>query len=89
MNLAVIYANETFEIVGLRRLMTMWSSGRRALQDLLSLPAVRSFSLSPAQVSVSAHFSTNVILKLSVSICNCINSAVSMIRCTTFPNNAR
>lgn len=32
--------------------MNMWSSGRRALQDLLSQPAVRSFSLSPAQNTV-------------------------------------
>ncbi|XP_032391427.1 large ribosomal subunit protein bL9m isoform X2 [Etheostoma spectabile] len=32
--------------------MNMWSSGRRVLQDLLSQPAVRSFSLSPAQNTV-------------------------------------
>ncbi|XP_030268199.1 large ribosomal subunit protein bL9m isoform X3 [Sparus aurata] len=30
----------------------MWSSGRRVLQDLLSKPAVRSFSLTPAQSTV-------------------------------------
>uniref|UniRef100_A0A3Q1GSG5 Large ribosomal subunit protein bL9m n=1 Tax=Acanthochromis polyacanthus TaxID=80966 RepID=A0A3Q1GSG5_9TELE len=30
----------------------MWSSGRRVLQDLLSQPSVRSFSLSPAQNTV-------------------------------------
>ncbi|XP_073339119.1 large ribosomal subunit protein bL9m [Pagrus major] len=30
----------------------MWSSGRRVLQDLLSQPAVRSFSLTPAQSTV-------------------------------------
>lgn len=42
--------------------MNMWSSSRRVLQDLLSLSAVRSFSLTPAQVSVSAHFNTNVII---------------------------
>ncbi|XP_034748105.1 39S ribosomal protein L9, mitochondrial isoform X2 [Etheostoma cragini] len=32
--------------------MNMWSSGRRVLQDLLSQPAVRTFSLSPAQNTV-------------------------------------
>ncbi|XP_031151981.1 39S ribosomal protein L9, mitochondrial isoform X2 [Sander lucioperca] len=32
--------------------MNMWSSGRRVLHDLLSQPAVRSFSLSPAQNTV-------------------------------------
>lgn len=32
--------------------MKMWNSGRRVLQDLLSLPAVRSFSLTPAQNTV-------------------------------------
>ncbi|XP_070778240.1 large ribosomal subunit protein bL9m [Enoplosus armatus] len=32
--------------------MNMWSSGRRVLQDLLSQPAVRSFSLTPAQNTV-------------------------------------
>ncbi|XP_070702484.1 large ribosomal subunit protein bL9m [Pempheris klunzingeri] len=32
--------------------MTMWSSGRRVLQDLLLQPAVRSFSLTPAQNTV-------------------------------------
>nr|XP_046273448.1 39S ribosomal protein L9, mitochondrial [Scatophagus argus] len=32
--------------------MNMWSSGRRVLQDLLSQPAVRGFSLSPAQNTV-------------------------------------
>lgn len=30
----------------------MWSSGRRVLQELLSQPAVRSFSLTPAQSTV-------------------------------------
>ncbi|XP_078124657.1 large ribosomal subunit protein bL9m [Sander vitreus] len=32
--------------------MNMWSSGRRVLHDLLRQPAVRSFSLSPAQNTV-------------------------------------
>ncbi|XP_044028644.1 39S ribosomal protein L9, mitochondrial [Siniperca chuatsi] len=32
--------------------MNMWSSGRRVLQALLSQPAVRSFSLTPAQNTV-------------------------------------
>ncbi|KAF1381714.1 hypothetical protein PFLUV_G00156870 [Perca fluviatilis] len=32
--------------------MNMWSSGRRVLQDLLSQPAVRSFSRSPTQNTV-------------------------------------
>ncbi|XP_008288802.1 large ribosomal subunit protein bL9m [Stegastes partitus] len=32
--------------------MNMWSSGRRVLQELLSQPAVRSFSLSPVQNTV-------------------------------------
>ncbi|XP_054461755.1 39S ribosomal protein L9, mitochondrial [Anoplopoma fimbria] len=32
--------------------MNMWSSGRRVLQELFSQPAVRSFSLTPAQNTV-------------------------------------
>lgn len=60
--------------------MNMWSSSRRVLQDLLSLSAVRSFCLTPAQVSVSAHFNTNVIIINLTVYETALSQGVSVIK---------
>lgn len=52
MNFLVICLNKVVEGGDLPCRVNMWSSGRRVLQELLSQPAVRSFSLTPAQNTV-------------------------------------
>lgn len=79
---------EQLKAVCLRCWLNMWSSGRRVLQDLLSQAAVRSFSLTPAQVSVSAQFNqTSIKLCQSVKllrprhVCTLSSTSISSSKC--------